>query len=70
MWYTKWRFHIFLLLAVSILNEVIGFFNWRNASNRNETVRSTQVSTQNLPVGKEWPERKADNLTAICEPIV
>jgi hypothetical protein len=30
----------------------------------------TQMSTTNLPGGKVWPARKADNLTAICEPIV
>jgi hypothetical protein len=26
--------------------------------------------TRNLPGGKERPAREADNLTAICEPIV
>jgi hypothetical protein len=30
----------------------------------------TEMSTRNLPGGKERPTRKADNLTAICEPIV
>jgi hypothetical protein len=30
----------------------------------------TQTSTRNLPVGKGQPMRKANNLTAICEPIV
>jgi hypothetical protein len=30
----------------------------------------TEVSTRNLPGGKGRPVRKADNLTAICEPIV
>jgi hypothetical protein len=31
----------------------------------------TEMSTRNLPVGgKGRPVRKADNLTAICEPIV
>jgi hypothetical protein len=28
------------------------------------------MSTRNLPGGKIRPVRKADNLTAICEPIV
>jgi hypothetical protein len=28
------------------------------------------MNTRNLPGGKGLPERKADNLTAICEPIV
>jgi hypothetical protein len=30
----------------------------------------TEMSTRNLPGGKGRPERKADNLTAICEPTV
>jgi hypothetical protein len=30
----------------------------------------TEMSTRNLPGGKERPARKADNFTAICEPIV
>jgi hypothetical protein len=30
----------------------------------------TDMSTRNLSGGKGWPARKADNLTAICEPIV
>jgi hypothetical protein len=30
----------------------------------------TEMSTRNIPGGKGWPARKADNLTAICEPIV
>jgi hypothetical protein len=38
------------------------------------TVRSTQplteMSIMNLPGDKERPARKADNLTAIYEPIV
>jgi hypothetical protein len=29
-----------------------------------------EMSTRNLPGGKGWPARGADNLTAICEPIV
>jgi hypothetical protein len=29
----------------------------------------TEMSTGNLPEGKGQPARKADNLTAICEPI-
>jgi hypothetical protein len=28
------------------------------------------MSTRNLHGVKGWPARKADNLTAICEPIV
>jgi hypothetical protein len=30
----------------------------------------TEMSTRNLPGGKGRPARKADNLTAIFEPIV
>jgi hypothetical protein len=30
----------------------------------------TEMSTRNLPGDKERPARKADNLTAIFEPIV
>jgi hypothetical protein len=30
----------------------------------------TEISTRNLPGGKGRPAHKADNLTAICEPIV
>jgi hypothetical protein len=30
----------------------------------------TETSTRNLPGGKGRPARKADNLTAICEPSV
>jgi hypothetical protein len=30
----------------------------------------TKMSTRNLPGGKGWPAGGADNLTAICEPIV
>jgi hypothetical protein len=30
----------------------------------------TEMSTRDLPGGKERPARGADNLTAICEPIV
>jgi hypothetical protein len=30
----------------------------------------TEMSTRNLPRGKGLPARKADNIVAICEPIV
>jgi hypothetical protein len=30
----------------------------------------TEISTRNLPGGKKRPARRADNLAAICEPIV
>jgi hypothetical protein len=34
------------------------------------TQRLTEMSTRNLPEGYGRPVRGADNLTAICEPIV
>jgi hypothetical protein len=61
-------------VAGSITDEVIGFFNWPNPSNRTISLGSTQppteISTRDLPGGKVWPALKADNLTAVCEPIV
>jgi hypothetical protein len=43
-------------------------------SSRTMAVGSTQplteMSTRNLPGSKGRPARRADNLTAICEPIV
>jgi hypothetical protein len=60
-------------VAGSIL-DVIGFFSWPNPSSRTMAMESTQplteMSTRNFPGGKGSPARKADNLTAICEPIV
>jgi hypothetical protein len=54
--------------------EVTGFFNWPNPSSRTMASGSTQplteMSTRNLPGGKGRQERKADNLTVICEPII
>jgi hypothetical protein len=45
-----------------------------NPSSRNMALGSiqplTEMSTKNIPWGKNRPARKADNLTAICEPIV
>jgi hypothetical protein len=58
----------------SIPDEVTGFFNWPNPSSRNMALESTQplteMSTRNLLADKWRPARKADNLTAICEPTV
>jgi hypothetical protein len=49
----------------------VDFFN---PSNRTVALGSTQpltdMSTRNLPGGKGRQARRADNLTAICEPIV
>jgi hypothetical protein len=61
-------------VAVSISDEAIGCFNLPNPSSRSMALGSTQSlrekSTRNLPVSKVWPAHKADNLTAIWEPIV
>jgi hypothetical protein len=50
----------------------VDFFNLPNTSTRAMALRLTQpvtkMSTRNLPGGKGRPARKADNLTAICEP--
>jgi hypothetical protein len=50
------------------------FFNLPNPSSRTMAMGSTEplteMSTRNLSGGKGWPARKADNLTAICEPNV
>jgi hypothetical protein len=47
------------------------FFNLPNPSSRTMVLGSTQplteMTTRNLP---GWPARKADKLTAICEPTV
>jgi hypothetical protein len=65
---------IMLQVAVSVLDEVVGFYNWPNPSSHSMAPGSTQtltnVSTINLPGGKGWPAHKANNLTTICESIV
>jgi hypothetical protein len=52
----------------------VDFFNLPNPSSRTMALKSTQplteMSIRNLPGGKKRPARRADNLTAICEPIV
>jgi hypothetical protein len=52
----------------------VDFFNLSNPSSRTISLRSTQsvteMSTRNLPGGKKRRARRADNLTAICEPNV
>jgi hypothetical protein len=49
-------------------------FNLSNSSSRTtvlgSTQRLTEMSTRNLPGGKGWRVRKADKLTATCEPTV
>jgi hypothetical protein len=55
---------------------LLHFFNLRNPSSRTMALGSTQplteMSISNFPGegGKGQPARKAENLTAICEPIV
>jgi hypothetical protein len=56
--------------------DVIGFFffNLPNPSSHTMTLGPTrplsEMSTRNLPGGKGWLALKADNLTAISEPIL
>jgi hypothetical protein len=61
-------------VAGSIPDEVIRFFNLPNPSRRTLTLLSTQplteMSTRNYPGDKGRPAHKADNLTAIYEPVV
>jgi hypothetical protein len=47
---------------------IIGFFNWPNPSSRTMALGSAKTLTENIPGDKARPARKADNLTAICEP--
>jgi hypothetical protein len=58
---------------VRVLDEV-DFFNLPNPSSRTMVLESTQplteMSTWNLPGGKKWPARRADNLAAIYEPNI
>jgi hypothetical protein len=62
------------LNAGLIPDVVIGFSNLLNPSSRTMVLGSTQplteMSIRNVPGGKGRPARKADNLTAICEPTV
>jgi hypothetical protein len=49
----------------------VDFFNPSNCTLAlGSTQPQTEMSTRNLPGGKRRPARRADNLTAICEPIV
>jgi hypothetical protein len=53
---------------------MVDFFNLPSPSSHTTVLGSTQplteMSTKNLPGGEGPPAHKADNLTAICEPIV
>jgi hypothetical protein len=61
-------------VAGRIPYEVIGFLNCPNPSSRTMVLGSAQplaeMSAMNLPECEGRLARKADNLTAICEPIV
>jgi hypothetical protein len=52
----------------------VEIFNLPSPSSRTVALKSTQalteMSTRNLPGDKKRPARKADNLAAICKPIV
>jgi hypothetical protein len=70
----EWHYATSRKVAGSIPDEVIGFFSSPNHSSRTMALGSTQplteMSTRNFLGGKGRLARKADNLTAICEPIV
>jgi hypothetical protein len=56
-----------------IPDEVIGFFNSSNPSSRAMALGSTQPPTeqyQESSCGKGRLASEADNLTAVCEPII
>jgi hypothetical protein len=65
--------HLSRKVAASNPDEV-DFFNLPNPSSRNmalgQTQPLTEMSTRNISGGKGRPAREADNLTAICGPIV
>jgi hypothetical protein len=62
-------------IAGEIPNDVIGFFSLPNPSSSTMTLGSTLRNRNEYQVvswkggGKWWQARKAENLTAICEPI-
>jgi hypothetical protein len=62
-----------VLQAGSVPNEIIGFYNWPNPSSCTVALGSTQpvtgMSASNFGGCKGWPVHKADNLTAVSEPI-
>jgi hypothetical protein len=52
----------------------VDYFNLPIPSSRTIVLGSTQpvteMRTRNLPLGKNWPARRADNLSAIYEPNI
>jgi hypothetical protein len=69
-----WHYATSLNVVGSIPDEVIVLLSFFNPSSRTMALEPTQsltrMSTRNLPGGKGLPAHKADNFTAICEPIV
>jgi hypothetical protein len=61
-------------VAGSIPDEAIGHFSLPSSSSRTMDLASTkpltEMSTTNFNGGKGRPKCRADNLTAICEPII
>jgi hypothetical protein len=61
-------------VAGSIPDWIIGFSNWPKPSSLTMVMGLTQplteISIRDLPGCKGQPACKADNLTAICEPII
>jgi hypothetical protein len=59
---------------VRFLMRSLDFFNLHNPSSCTMALGLThplrEMSTRNLPGGKGRPARKAETLTAVCEPIV
>jgi hypothetical protein len=59
---------------MALYSWLLDFFNLPNPSSLTVALGSTQtlteMSTGNIPEDKKWLVHKADNLTAICEPIV
>jgi hypothetical protein len=74
-WWRSWLMHYVTSrkVAVSISDEVTGFFNSPDPTSCTIALESTQslteMRTRNLPGGKGCRASKADNLAAICEPI-
>jgi hypothetical protein len=66
--------HLFCRKVAGSNPDEVDFFNLPNPSSRTVVMVSTQplteMSTRSLPGGKTRPVGRADNLTAIFEPIV
>jgi hypothetical protein len=73
--YRSWLRHYATSRKVAGSNpDEVDNFNLRNPTSRTMALWATQplteMSTRNVPGGKWRWERKAENLTAICEPIL